>query len=326
MKSVRGLRVDLERLEASLVTVAGADEFASVALMHRGLSEVRDDLKERLDEARRARLDVVLNGIPVVGHEVRIDALSKLLHSLQESVSSVAQAMTSQATSSSSIPGLLREKTSLRLVSVYPGSFGAVLRGPPQTERDAEPLFEMENEVPTVLDLAVEAVLTIVDLANSEAVNDDPIIEAVLPLGSRAFKHLGDLSDAIVDEEMTASLSFVSPSAETHTSTLSKASAARLRDVLDRNRISERKVKYEGHLGTVSDIRNRIELQTEEGIIPAKVVDELVPELAAYYSHRVLASFDVTTAVSHLTGQERNSYVLTGLAMAPRQGGLAGEE
>ena len=90
MRTARGIRADLERLEASLATVARADRFASVALMHCGLAEVRDDLKERLDEARRVRLDVVLNGTPVVGHEVRIDALSKLLHSLQESVSSVA--------------------------------------------------------------------------------------------------------------------------------------------------------------------------------------------------------------------------------------------
>lgn len=49
--------------------------------------------------------------------------------------------------------------------------------------------------------------LQIIDLAGVDESNDDPIAEVVLPLGSWAFKHLGDLSSAIVDEEMTASLS-----------------------------------------------------------------------------------------------------------------------
>lgn len=66
--------------------------------------------------------------------------------------------------------------------------------------------------------------------------------------------------------------------------TLSRPAARRLDGVLGRNRLTEREEVIDGQLGTVSDIRNRIELETTELVISAKVIEEVVPLLGDYYT------------------------------------------
>lgn len=324
MSNLSELRDHVTRLEDAVESLVPFESSPAMLLMSQGLAEIRDDVHDQVREARRARLQVVLNGVPIVGHEIRVDALARLLHSLQESVSSVAQSLTGKATTRAAIPGPLREATALNLSAVFPGSFGAVLRGPAPEEDPVQPSFDFVDETATVLDDAVDRILTLIDLANSGEVNDDPIIEAVLPLGSRAFSHLAALSSAIVDEEMTATLDWDSPiSPEPRTASLTKVAAQRLGDVLGRNKMSDRQTVIEGRLGTVSDLRNRVELETDEGdIVPARVVEEIVPSLRDFYTKRVQATFDVTTVRSLITGLEKNSYVLIGLSSAVVQGVL----
>lgn len=321
MSSVSDLRDHLNRLDDAVAGFGSATEASpALALMQRGLVEVRDDVQQQYQDARRARLNIVLNGVPVLGHEVRVDALAQLLHSLQESVSAVAQALTGKATSSAAIPGPLRDATALSLSGVFAGSFGAVLRGPALETDPDQPMFDFVDETTTLLDDAVDRVLTVIDLAGSGEANDDPIIEAVLPLGSRAFKHLADLSSAFVNDEMTAVLDYVSPGSQPRAVRLTRAAARRLDDVLGRNKMSERETVLDGRLGTVSDLRNRVELQTDVGnIVSARVIEEIVPELGRFYTKRVAATFQVATVRSLVTGLERDSYVLVGLADADEQ-------
>lgn len=323
MSNLSEMREHLSRLEEAVESLAPVETSPAMMLMSQGLVEIRDDVRHQVQDARRARLQVVLDGVPVIGHEIRVDALARLLHSLQESISSVAQSLTGKATSRAAIPGPLREATALSLSAVFDGSFGAVLSGP-LPKADAPETFEFEDEPPTVLDDAVGRILTVIDLANSGEATDDPIVEAVLPLGSRAFRHLADLSSAIVEQEMTATLDWDSPSTQDHGSAfLTKVTAQRLGDVLGRNKMTERQEVVDGRLGTVSDLRNRVELQTDEGdILAASVVDEIVPLLGAFYTKRVQATFDVVTVRSLVTGLERNSYILIGLVTAEAQGEL----
>ncbi len=324
MSSVSELRDHLGRLDEAVAALAPEEASPAMALMSRGLAEVQVDVQRQLREARRARLSVVLNGVPVVGHEVRVDALARLLHSLQESVSSVAQALTGKATARAAIPGPLREATALSLFGVFDGSFGAMLTGPDPDGDPLQPMIDFEDETPTLLDNAVDRLLTVIDLASTDAVDDDPIVEAVLPLGSRAFKHLADLSSVIVEDEMTVTLGWASPStADTRTVSLTRAAARRLSDVLGRNKMTERETLIEGRLGTVSDLRNRVELQTNDGdIISSRVIEEIVPMIGQYYTRQVQATFQVTNVRSLVTGLERNSYMLVGLAYKEEQGAL----
>lgn len=320
MTSVAVLREQIAELEALGAETEASTSFAT-RMMMRGIDQMRDDLTEAVDLALRPELKVVIDGAPVKGHEIRVDALSRLLYSLQESISSVAQALTGKATERASLPGMIRDSTSLRLAAVFPGSFGATLRGPVDAKIEAmieagqDPLFP-QDEIETLLDQAVDVVLDVIDLAGAEGADDGPIIDAVLPLGGRAFKHLKDLSDAIVDREMTANLDWKHLGRETRHSTVDKQSARRLNDVLTMNRVTETTEVIRGHLGTASEFHGgRLEIQRDNGdVISAKVADDLVPRLGEFYSQRVEADAIVTIARSTATGNERKSYVVTGLA------------
>lgn len=323
MTNVAVLREQIAELEGLTAEVAGAQSFAT-RMMMRGIEQMHADLSEAVDVALRPELKVVIDGAPVKGHEIRVDALSRLLFSLQESISSVAQALTGKATDRASLPGLIRDTTSLRLAAVFPGSFGATLRGPVDKKVEEmlaigqDPLFPPE-EIETLLDRAVDVVLDIIDLAGVEGADDEPIIEAVLPLGGRAFKHLKELSDSIVDRDMTASLDWKHLGHETRHANVDKQSARRLNDVLTMNKVTETTETIRGHLGTASEFHGgRVEIQRDDGdVISAKVADDLVSQLGDYYSQRVEATAVVTVARSTATGNERRSYVVTGLATLP---------
>jgi hypothetical protein len=213
----------------------------------------------------------------------------------------------------------LRDITALRLATTFPGSFGAILRGP-----DSEVQLEIPGleESADLLSLSVNKVLDIIDLANNGNLEDSSIIDAVLPLGARSFKHLSDLSRVVSETGLSAEISWASrQGADERREVFSKPIAARLGDVLARNQITEEQLTIEGRLGTVSDIRNRIELQTASGeVITAAVIEELVSQLGRYFANSVRASFEVTTARSIVSGLERRSYRLVGLEMVDGEG------
>lgn len=320
MTSVAILRERIAELEA-IADEGRETRSAAARLMMRGVEQMRADLTEAVDVALRPELSVVIDGAPVRGHEIRVDALSRLLFSLQESISSVAQALTGKATERSSLPGSIRDATALRLSAVFAGSFGATLRGPIDEKvlelaaAGQDPLFPPE-ETATLLDQAVDAVMDVMDLAASYEVDDAPIIDAVLPFGGRAFKHLRDLSDAIVEREMTASLRWKHLGHEARQVSVDQRSAQRLNDVLTRNKVTEKTETIRGHLGTASEFHGgRIEIQLATGdVVSAKVADDLVPLLGRFYSQTVVADAIVTVARSTVTGIERKSYVVTALA------------
>lgn len=318
MNGVERMRADLDELNGTIAELSEHSGSFSASLAIRGLEQARQDLLRDIDDARRPTLRMVVEGEPVVGQEIRVDALAALLSSLQESLSSIAQALTGRATSRAAIPGPLRERTALRLAATFAGSFGATLRAAEGIE-DVLPGFEGPR---SLLDQSVETVLSLIEMAKSEDVSDDPIVDVILPLGSRSFKHLSDLSATVVNDRMSATMTWDRPDAAPREVTLDRAAARRLEDVLGRNKLTERQEQIEGRLGTVSDIRNAIELQTDGDILRAKVIEELVPELGAFYTRRVFATFQVTSVRSLVTGVERNNYVLLGLAHTeqPRQG------
>lgn len=315
MSELRSLRDELAHIEGTLSRFEdGPDDF-SMRMMRESLEERREQVTNELETAKRARLQVVFEGVPVAGHRMRIDALAQFLHALQESVSSVAQALTGKATSRAAIPGPLRDRTAFSFAEHFDGSFGVTLVGPGSVSPEGQEELEGFEDISTVLDDSVEILLDVLQLASSESVDDDPIIDAVLPLGSRSFKHLNDLAKSITDERMSARISWRERSGSTRDVQLTTPVASRLGDVLGRNQLSERQVEIDGHLGTVSDIRNQVELQTPEGrVIRARVIDELVPLLGDYYSRDVHATFDLTVLRSLVTGAERETYVLVGLA------------
>ncbi|WP_125812657.1 hypothetical protein [Actinoplanes sp. ATCC 53533] len=281
------------------------------ALASDGLAQIREDLMQDIADAEQATLELHLDGSPVADNSIRIDALSRFLLSLQECVSSVGQALFGKITTRAAIPGPLRDATSLRLSSTFPGSFGAILKAPLRVDDQAEiPGLEGAGDL---LDQSLRSILGLIDLAGRDDPNDEPIVDAVLPLGARTFKHLSDVSRVVADTGMSVSMKWHYPNAEIRQAIFSKPVAARLGDALLRNLASEALEVIDGRLGTVSDIRNRIELETSGGVVSASVIEELVPRLAEFYTHRVSATFEVTIVRSLVSGLERKSYRLVEL-------------
>ncbi|MBK1784714.1 hypothetical protein [Prauserella cavernicola] len=322
MRSRAALRADLVRLERTLSALQPASSSPAVALLRSGIEDVRDDLASDLAVAERTRLEVTLDGAAVSGYEIRVDALTRILHSLQEAVAAIGQALVGKATSRSSIPAALRDQTALSLTAVFPGSFGAVLQGPSARPRQDSFFDREDGDGPSpLLDQSLDKMLTLIDLAATNPEDDSSIVEEVLPLGGRAFKHINNLSTAIVDEQISAQLSWTAPTGQSRDTLFTRTAARRLGDVLSRNRVTEEEVILEGALGTVSNIRNRVELDTGDGVIQARVVDELVPRLGDFYSHRVRGLFEVSVARSLATGRETRVYSLVDLERldAPRE-------
>lgn len=217
MTSIDGTRAALQETRDLLGSLDLASESPALALMRASIKNVQEDLAAQLDAQVRTRLEATLDGAPVTGGRIRVDALTKVLHALQEAVAAIGQALTGKATSSSSIPGPLRSRTALSIATSFQGSFGAVLEGPAVDESEPE-LFDPHRPASsgTLLDESLGRVLRIIQLAGENPVDDAPVVSEILPLGSRAFKHLSALSNSIVDEEMTARLNWrASSGAET---------------------------------------------------------------------------------------------------------------
>jgi hypothetical protein len=52
-------------------------------------------------------------------------------------------------------------------------------------------------------------------------------------------------------------------------------------------------------------------------VIPAKVSEDVVPDLGQFYTHLVQAEVIVTTVRSQATGTEHHSYLVVGLSRLP---------
>lgn len=315
MRTRDGIEADLHRLDDTIAAMP--EELPPSALMARdSLLQMRVGLAEELDLAERPALDIRLEGTAIVGNEVPVDNSAALLGSLQEAVSSVAQALQGKATSAASLPLALREATQLRLAGLRPGSVVLRLRAPrEQVEQDVLP--GTDGTKPLMTD-AVERVVEILQLALADEVDDDPMIDAVLPLGSRSFKHLRDLSGTVAEAGFSATLNWRSPRTGDLQVRVDRRSAARLRDALDRTRVGQEKMVVAGRLGGISSIRNAFELSLQDRVVTGRVREDVVHELGSFYEQDVLATLEVSTVRSVATGQERQKYLLVGLASNDR--------
>src|SRR5690606_36368904 len=98
----------------------------SIQSLRRRLREVTDALAS----ATRPRVAVRLSGPNVRRNEIAVSALAPFLQEFQETLSSIGQALEGSATSSSSIPKDIRDRTKLVLSSTGPGSFVFDLHAP----------------------------------------------------------------------------------------------------------------------------------------------------------------------------------------------------
>jgi hypothetical protein len=304
----------LERLIAASKEGKSPSRRLSAASLEQRFREVR----ERLANATRPQLLVHLNGPSISDHEIKLETLGPLLDELQETISSIGQALRGSATEFSSIPLDIREQTALAFANSGPGSVILYLRAPYDPRSQGElPFPDFDEKSKPLAVAAMEKLISVVRLARNHSLESEALVEDIYPLGARTYKHLSDLVRIIRESETSADLTLLSPVEGEHHASLTVDSARRIQEVLKRTRVAEESSEIVGELRGVSSIRNAFELATPEGsVISGKVREDLVPSLRTWYERPVIATLEVTVTRSLTTGVERRRHLLVGLADA----------
>lgn len=310
-------RQTLERMIAERLDDSSPSMRLTVANLRRRLEQVRT----RLIDCERPRIRIDLTGTGIPANEIKLDALGPFLDELQETISSIGQALRGSATAYSSIPMEIREETALSLETTAPGSVVLHLRTPVDPRVAEElPYPDLEDRPQPLAVAAIERLLLVVRDARPDALNEDTLVDDIYPLGPRTHKHLNSLLRVIADNEIDMEFSLTSPIEGERRAHLAAANARRVHDVLKRTRVGEEVREVAGELRGVSSIRNAFELVTSEGLLlTGKVREDLVPQLRNWYERPVIATLEVTISHSLTTGITRTKYLLIGFAdTAPR--------
>ncbi|MED7930428.1 hypothetical protein SMD20_39815 [Nonomuraea sp. LP-02] len=315
MTWIANLEEERQELE-QMIAERASDSSPSVRLALSSLRRRLEQVVARLDDCRRPKVRIDLAGSAIVGNEIKLDALGPFLDELQETVSSIGQALKGSATAFSSIPSEIREQTSLSLEAAAPGSVVLQLRTPadPRTE-DELPFPDATDQPPPLAVAAVERLLSVVRDAQPEDLNEDTLVDDVYPLGPRTHKHLNSLLRIMADAGIDAELSLLSPIDGERRAHLRATQARRIHEILKRARVGEEIQEKVGVVRGVSSLRNAFELVTPEGeVLVGKVREDLVPQLRNWYERQVIATLEVTVSQSFTTGITRTKYLLIGMA------------
>lgn len=317
MTRISELEQELKKLR-ELIAASKVDPSPSRRLASASLERRLREVRERLADATRPQLLVSLNGPSVRDHEIELETLGPFLDELQETVSSIGQALRGSATAFSSIPMDIREETALSFTASKPGSVVLSLRAPSDPRPQEElPFPDLDEKSKPLSVAAMERLISLARLAKSNAVESEALVEDIYPLGARTYKHLNTLVRIIAEKEISADLTLRAPVEGEHHGSLTAASARRIHEVLKRTRVAEESSEITGQLRGVSSIRNAFELATPEGsVISGKVREDLVPSLRSWYERPVIATLEVTVTRSLTTGAEKRRYLLVGLADA----------
>lgn len=312
---------DLERERQTLerlINATKSERSPSRRLSLRSLQSRLYEVQEKLADATRPQLLIHLSGSSVSGHEIKLEALGPFLDELQETVSSIGQALRGRATAFSSIPMHIREETSLTLEAASAGSVVLHLRAPSDPRPQEDVLFPVLDDQEKPLAIAsVERLISVVRLARKTSIESEALVEDIYPLGARTYKHLNSLVKLISETDTNAELTLRSPVEGEINGALTPSSARYIHSILERTRIAEESQDIVGELRGVSSVRNAFELVTpEKKLISGKVRESLVPSLRTWYERPVIATLEVSVTRSLSTGAERRRYLLVGLAEA----------
>ncbi|MEU2399133.1 hypothetical protein ABZ764_14240 [Streptomyces pseudogriseolus] len=260
-------------------------------------------------ESDRRRLDVALTGAPTAKHTVPVSTLGAFLTNLQEAVTAVAQAVAGRATRFASIPRDIREATVLSAAATFPSSFGVAMYGP-SMDTGQETLFgDPTEELPTLLDDAVEKVLNIVDLSEEANSSDELLAEQLAPLGQRSTGHIRRLTVGLTEAGVGVRVSWHTHDGTVRQSEWSPAGVRRVRFLCEHSDFTEEEtITVVGWLGTASSFHGKVEIRKDGGeIIRASTDEELTAQLDRYFNKRVEAVIEVTK-VQFAGGRVRKNY------------------
>jgi hypothetical protein len=298
---------ELRRIDELLARRGAADaEPLGVALTFDSLSRRRDQLHGRLSD-QDLHLALRRPGRSTGGET---SFLADVLGALQDSIASVAQALSVGATRAAPIPAHIRDAVELRVVSAAAGSLD--LRLAAAYPSDQMPLFH-EASAPPLLDAAVERVLRVLDHATSER---DEVLSEIADLGQRATNHLDALSRSLANAEASALVEWRTPRTSVTTS-IDAHAASLLHDVLSEVHEEARTHTVVGRLVGGSLPRRTFELELpDESVIRGKVAEEALASLGQFsLGERCSAELE-TRLISLSSGEMKESHQLLSLERA----------
>jgi hypothetical protein len=263
----------------------------------------------------RRRLRLALTGSPVKEHSVESYVLGRWLLSFQDTVSTIAHALDESRPTHEygPIPNAVRKATRLYATASFPSSYGMVLEEAPVDE-SALPLPEVAS-AESLLDRAMGTVLDLTDRAGAGPGAVDAVIATALPLGSRVFGRLAELTDVLADSGADINLTWSSPYSGVRASRLEARSAQQCRDALRAVQPEEHEEQLTGRLVGGSKLRGTVEIETaDQGVITARVNHEVTSLLSAYANRHITAEVLVSTVRSP-HGREHHSYVVLRLSL-----------
>lgn len=265
----------------------------------------------------RQQLDVALTGPATEQHTVAASVLGKFLVDLQESVSSVAQALTGQATSRAPIPGALRLQTALEASAVFPSSFGVTLLGPVEEPAQGNLFPEFGAVSESLIEGSISTVLDLVDLSESGGVVEELLTDRLFPLGPRTTKHLQALTSGLADSGLGVRATWRSSRGVFRRSQWSAGGVRRVLDLCNHSDFSEVETMHVvGWLGGASQFRNSVEIRTDGNeLLRASISADMAGRLRDYFDERVEADLEVAR-VRYTGGRERTLYSVIGLRRA----------
>ncbi len=257
-----------------------------------------------------------LSGKAVQAHRVSVKIAANALASLQEVVSSIGAALSGSATLFGQIAQDVRKSTELSLSPVFmPGSVVFTLR-PEDVDDNQEQLFAAV-EVPTLLDQSLSQLVVFLHRLSQDDLGDDLLVADVRRLGPRAAKHLNELSELVLGDDVVLGVDWDDGTGRRAHGSLNTRSAAYLSDLIKRNRIDVDERRLTGTLITVST-EDPAALRLEDGTrVSLRVDTATAPAIGEYFDRRVVVTVAVQTTRSTSTGKEVQQYTLLAIEAAP---------
>jgi len=258
-----------------------------------------------------------LSGKAIQAQRVSVKIAADALGSLQEVVSSIGAALNGSATLFGQIAQDVRKSTELSLSPVFmPGSVVFTLR--PEPVEDIHDQLFSADEVETLLDASVSQLVVFLHRLSQDDLSDDLLVADVKRLGPRAAKHLNELSELVLGEEVVLGVDWDDGSGRRTHGSLNTRSAAYLSDIIKRNRVDVEERRLTGTLVTVST-EDPAALRLDDGTkVPLRIEAASTPAIGEYFDRRVVVTVAVQTTRSTSTGKEIQRYsVLSIEAAAP---------
>ena len=253
-----------------------------------------------------ARIDVRLHGAGMVGHRVPVRRATAILGSLQEALTSIAQAVVREPTARGVVERRVHDATELIFSpAVSPGSVVFHLSKSPDEQL---PLFA-PDAAPSLIDRAVSGLLDVMGDERSGDHDDPSLASRLRVLGPRTAKHLNDLVTRVVSDDIDVELTWRG-TARPRTVDLTRERASLLRTAISINEQEVQVVTVLGRLRTISTVTSADLVTEDERRYKIAVPVGLRPALGRYHDQQVEARLREVTKWSTSTGVEKKTYEL----------------